>query len=71
MNKETRDIGVTAASGGAAETAGVTLKLQKSGLGLRRQRSMIQKHRRIWRGSIIGEVEQAAVLLMALSYGFL
>ncbi|XP_042395924.1 GATA transcription factor 16-like [Zingiber officinale] len=50
----------------------LVLEVQMTGLGLRKKRSVIQKHwRRWWRRGIIGEEEQAAVLLMALSYGFL
>ncbi|CAL9104278.1 unnamed protein product, partial [Musa textilis] len=48
---------------------GVYLKMQMSGLGLWKQRSMIQKRRR--RRNVLGEEEQAAVLLMALSSGLL
>ncbi|XP_074590961.1 GATA transcription factor 15-like [Curcuma longa] len=47
-------------------------EVQMPGLGLRKKRSVIQKHwRRWWRRSMIGEEEQAAVLLMALSYGLI
>ncbi|URD73073.1 hypothetical protein MUK42_09866 [Musa troglodytarum] len=45
-------------------------ELRKLGLGLREQRSMIQEQRRMRRKSMLGE-EEAAVVLMALSSGFL
>ncbi|CAL9147129.1 unnamed protein product [Musa hybrid cultivar] len=61
-NKKKVEIG-----SGGGEGFGVSFKLRKLGLGLREQRSMIQKQRR--RG-MLGE-EEAAVVLMALSAGFL
>ncbi|CAL9072295.1 unnamed protein product [Musa textilis] len=55
---------------GGGEGFGVSFKLRKLGLGLREQRSMIQEQRRMRRKSMLGE-EEAAVVLMALSSGFL
>ncbi|CAL9130909.1 unnamed protein product [Musa textilis] len=54
--------------GGGGERFKVSFKLRMLGPGLCKPRSMVQKQRR---RSMLGEVEEAAVLLMALSSGFL
>ncbi|RWW17781.1 hypothetical protein GW17_00018273, partial [Ensete ventricosum] len=55
--------------GSGGERFKVSFKLRMLGPGLCKPRSMAQKQRR--RRSMLGEVEEAAVLLMALSSGFL
>ncbi|KAG6494220.1 hypothetical protein ZIOFF_049239 [Zingiber officinale] len=71
MKKEKRETTASsAAAGGVEKLNKVPLKLQVLGLGLWDQRSTIQKRQR-WRRNMTGEEEQAAVLLMALSSGFL
>ncbi|CAL9110357.1 unnamed protein product [Musa acuminata var. zebrina] len=54
--------------GSGGERFEVSFKLRMLGPGLCKPRSMVQKQRR---RSMLGEVEEAAVLLMALSSGFL
>lgn len=64
MRKTKREID----GGSGGERFEVSFKLRMLGPGLCKPRSMVQKQRR---RSMLGEVEEAAVLLMALSSGFL